>query len=76
MTTAKLHTALRKYGTVQMLKTGTVLTFLLTGKGLADGMTLTKIGMMVTEFAGDKYPIVECMKNEENFILIVLKPKQ
>lgn len=70
-----LKLELSKFGDLQVCKEGVVLTVLITGTKLSNWETAMKIQKSVVEYAGDKFPNIECMRNDETFFLIVLKPK-
>lgn len=70
----KAHKKLRKYGDVQMCKSGTVFTLLITGEKLAS----SKVNILIMSELNDcgiseKYPVVECLKNDDKFYLVVLR---
>lgn len=71
-----LMSALSEFGQVEICKAGYVFTLLMTGKGLTKSTTMNSIQMMVLEFTGDDYPTIECMRNDENYVCIVLKPNE
>jgi hypothetical protein len=73
MNTDKLHKRLGKFGSVEMLKAGTVFTLLITGTNLSNMIKVLEIKAMVTDFLGDNYPVVECLKNDDTFFLMVLR---
>ena len=76
MTTTQLKEKLSKYGTVLVAKEGAVFTVFIKGNGLSQSTKLMKIGAIIHEYAGEKYPDIEVFLNEDDFILSVLKPKQ
>lgn len=63
---------------IQILKEGVVFTALLTkspkGKSLTAMENWMEFFGAVTKYTSEKYPIVECMKNEQEYALIVLRP--
>lgn len=65
---------------VQILKEGLVFTALLTkspkGKSLSNLDHWMEIFGAITKYTKDKYPVVECLKNEPEFALIVFKRKE
>lgn len=67
------------YGNIEVLKDDFVFTLLITRKPngwvLTTGQVPLKILEIVTNYLGDKKPMIEVMKNEKDFILLVLKPK-
>lgn len=71
-----LKIELSKFGELQICKEGFVFTVLITGEKLSNWVTAMGIQKLITDYAGDKYPIVECLRDDENFFCIVLKPKQ
>ena len=70
----KLKQQLLKYGTIQLCKEGYVFTLLITGEKLDNWKTVNAIQMGVLEYVGDNYPLIECVKNDENYFCMVLKP--
>jgi hypothetical protein len=70
---------LNLYGNIEVLKDEFVFTLLITsrvnGWALTTGQVPLKILELVTNYLGDTKPIIEVVKNEKDFILIVLKPK-
>jgi hypothetical protein len=64
---------------IQILKEGFVFTAFLTkspkGKSLAAMDNWMEIFGAVAHYTSEKYPIVECMHNEQDYAVIVLKPK-
>ncbi len=74
MTLDKLKTNLSKRGTIQICNEGLVFTLLMTGKNLSDWQTVSAIQMDLLEYAGYKYPVIETMKNDKEFLCIVLRP--
>lgn len=75
MDTSKLLNKLNRFGSVEMLKEGVVFTMLITGTNLTSFDSYNSILQAVTEHTKDKFPLIECLKNEKNFFLIVLKKK-
>ena len=69
-----LKLRLCKFGIPQVVKEGLVFTVLITGKGLEKSETVTAIQELVLDYAVDKYPLIEAVKNEDEFFLIILKP--
>lgn len=72
-----LTKTLSKYGIVEVIKNDFVFTLLMK----KDKESLTKFMVPLTimklccEYLGDAKPNIEVMKNEEDFLLLVLKPK-
>jgi len=66
---------LSKFGNVQIAKADYVLTILVTGTGLTKYPVFNKIMELVTQFANDKYPLIENMRNDETFFCAVCKPE-
>jgi hypothetical protein len=62
-----------KDANIEVIKAESVFTLLLTGKGLSKWDTVNRINMDVAEFVGDEYPILEVMKNDDGFFLMVLR---
>lgn len=71
----KLKQRLAKIATIEICKDGYVFTLLMTGEKLDNWQTLTAIQMEILECVGDKYALIECMRNNEHFICIVLRPE-
>ncbi len=72
----KLKRKLSKFGTLQICKAGYVLTILMTGNNLDHWTIVKEIEDIILDYAGTKYPVIETLKNEDAFFMIVLKPKQ
>lgn len=69
-----LKTELSQYGEVQVCKKGFVFVLLMTGlKNQSIGL-ISKIQMLVLNFTEGKFPAIEILKNDKDFIIIVLKP--
>jgi hypothetical protein len=75
MNTDKLIEKLSKKGTVHVCKKGFVFTLFMTGKGLSDMKKLGDISKQVLDEFGGAYPIIEVMQNEDDFILMILRPR-
>ncbi len=73
--TAPLLSNLSRYGLVQICKADYVFTLLITGENLSRGSVYSEITTAVLNFVGDRYPIVETVRNDENFFCLVLKPR-
>ena len=71
----RLQKRMSKIGTIQLCKEGYVFTLLMTGEKLDNWKNVQSIQLGVLEYASEKYPIIECMKNEEGFLCMVLRPK-
>jgi len=71
----ELKLELSKFGLLQICKEGFVFTVLMTGKGFSSWTRTMDIQKLITDYAGEKYPIVECLRNDDDFFCIVLKPK-
>lgn len=67
---------LSKYGVVEAFNDNHSLVCLITGKDLTKSKTMYKITKIVGDYAGDRFPFMQCMVNKEDFILIVLSPKK
>ena len=74
---AEITNELSKIGTVQVIKNDFVFSLLMTKdkQNLSDGMVSLKVLDVVTNYLGNEKPIVEVMKNEEDFLILILKPK-
>ena len=59
----------------EIVKEGYVFTVLITGANLSNMDNWLNIQKDITEYAGEKYPIIEAVKNNNNFFCVVLKPK-
>lgn len=68
---------LSKYGIVQVIKNDFVFTLLMTKdkESLTKFMRPLTIMKLCCDYLGDEKPNIEVMKNEEDFLLLVLKPK-
>ncbi|WP_093024691.1 hypothetical protein [Pustulibacterium marinum] len=66
---------LSKYGKVEICKSsGFVFSLLITGKGLTKASTYDAI-VTILKKELDKHPIIECIKNEDHFLCMVLRRK-
>ena len=67
---------LSKLGTVQVIKNEFVFTLMMTKdkQDLSSGQIPLKVLGIVTSWLGSEKPNIEVMKNEEDFLLLVLKP--
>lgn len=76
MTLNRLKQKLTKYGNIQIVKEGFVFSLLITGAGLSKSTVVAEIQNLVLSYAGDKYPMIEAMRNDDTFFCLILKPKQ
>lgn len=53
-----------------------IITVLITGANLSNYENVQNILRDILEYAGEKYPMIEAMKNDNNFYCLVLKPKE
>lgn len=72
MNIEKLKSQLSKVGKIEVIKEGIVFTLLMKGSGLSNHKIVTGITMAVLDSVGDKYPNIEVMKNDDDFMLLVL----
>lgn len=75
MTLNRLKQKLTKYGNIQIVKEGFVFSLLITGAGLSKSTVVAEIQNLVLSYAGDKYPMIEAMRNDDTFFCLILKPK-
>jgi hypothetical protein len=73
MNLEKLKNQLSKFGTIEAIKEGVVFTLLMKGCGMASHNVVSGITMDVLDSVGDKYPNIEVMKNDDDFLLLVLR---
>ncbi len=66
---------LSKYGVIAVLNAGLVFTLLIHGYNLSNMRNLHEIHELINEATQSKYPFIEVMRNEENYLIIVLKSK-
>jgi hypothetical protein len=68
---------LSKLGIVQVIKNDFVFTLFMTknNQSLSSGQIPLKVLEITTSYLGSEKPIIEVMKNEEDFLLLILKPK-
>jgi hypothetical protein len=66
--------ALTKFGDIQVFNENLVFTVLITGTDLTNMLRQLDIQDILVRYAADRYPIIEVMKNEDNYFLAVLKP--
>lgn len=76
MKITELIERLSKIGTVEICKAGAVFVLLMKGEKLTASSRIISVQMHVVEFCGDKYPIIEVMRNDDDYICMVLKPKK
>lgn len=76
MTLENLKIKLCRYGNLQILKEGVVFSVLITGKGMTNSDSVIKIKELIMSYVGEKFPIIEAMRNEEDFLCLILKPKK
>lgn len=74
MTKEEALVAFSKYGDVQILKKDFVFTLLLTGTELSKWETFNNILATALDFSGNKFPLIETIRNENGFFCLVLKP--
>ena len=61
---------------IELIKAGNVFTLLLKGEGLSNWETVNYINNLCLESFGDKYQMIEAMKNDNDFFLLVLHSKE
>lgn len=68
---------LSKLGIVQVIKNDLVFTLFMTKdkQNLSSGQIPFKVLEIATSYLGSEKPSIEVMKNEEDWLLLVLKPK-
>lgn len=73
----KLIYELSKLGIVQSIKNDFVFTLLMTKdkQDLSSNQIPFKVMELVVDFVGKDKPNIEVMKNEAEFLLLILKPK-
>lgn len=74
MSMEKLKSQLSKVGKIEVIKEGVVFTLLIKGSGLSNLNIVNGVVKDVFDYVGDKYPYFEIMKNEDEFLLLVLRP--
>lgn len=66
-----------KYGNIEVIKNDYVFTLLMTKANeysLNSGQIPLKVLGIVTSYLGQEKPNIEVMKNEEDYLLLILKP--
>lgn len=71
----KLKEELSNIAVIEVINADYVFTLLLRGKGLSNWKTFNRINDLVLQETGEKFPMVESMKNGDDFFMMVLKPK-
>ena len=66
---------LSQYGIVEVIKDDFVFTLHMTKSKEKISKNTLKIVTLVMKYLNDKKPIIEVMKNNDDFLLLVLKPK-
>lgn len=69
----KLKEKLSKVGTIEVIKDGIVFTLLIKGSELSNHKIVSGITMDVLDYVGEIYPNIEVMKNDDDFLLLVLR---
>ncbi|TPG44350.1 hypothetical protein [Flavobacterium pectinovorum] len=67
----KLYQDLSKFGNVEVMNAGIVFTVLITGTDLTHSV-FNVIGI-INNWQKGKFPMVEILRNTDNFILVILK---
>lgn len=75
MSLHKLKQELVKYGHLQICKEGVVFSVLITGKDLCNSNNVMEIQSAILGYAGNNFPVIEAMRNDDTFFCIILKPK-
>lgn len=70
----ELQYKLANLGDVLVLKNDYVFTLLMRLTNSSARNTL-QIGAIVTDYIGDEKPVVEVVQNDDDYLLIILKPK-
>ena len=74
---ADMTNELLKYGNVEVIKNDYVFTLLMTKSNqynLTSGQIPLKVLGIVTSYLGQEKSKIEVMKNEEDYLLLILKP--
>jgi len=74
MTIEKLKEKLCKYGHPFIVKEGVVFTVLIKGSNLSKWENVNAIQKMVLDYAGEKFPTIEAMVNDNEVFCLVLGP--
>lgn len=74
MNIEKLKEKLCKYGKPFIVKEGVVFTILLKGSNLSKWENVNEIQKLVLDYAGEKFPIIEVMANDNEVFCLVLRP--
>lgn len=75
MTIDGLKQKLCAFGFPLIVKEGVVFTVLIKGKNLSQYKNVEAIQNLILGYAGEKYPLIEAMVNEDEFFCLVLKPQ-
>ena len=74
----KLISDLSFYGNVQSIKNDYVFSLLMTKKPIGYNLTMQQIPLKIMElclsFLEDQKPTIEVFKNEQDFLILILKP--
>jgi hypothetical protein len=71
-----LKIELSKFGDIATIKADYVFTLLMFSKNKKIGKNAFKIMEIICKYTEDKYPIVEVIRQGNDYYLTVLKPKQ
>lgn len=72
-TCTPLGVKLSKFGKVVVCKEGHVFTLLIIGTGLAKFNTTVEIQSIVIGRVGLRYPVIECLHNDDTYYSLVLR---
>jgi hypothetical protein len=75
ITLEDLKMKLYDFGTPQIVREGEVFSVLITGTGLSKWGKVSKIQDLILQYAGGKYPLIEAMKNGNDFFCLILRAK-
>lgn len=68
----ELKLQLSQYGQVEVINEGAVFLIFMTGNDLTEYKKVSKVINLVVDYTKEKYPKVQAMRNEKNYLIMVL----
>lgn len=68
----ELKLQLSQYGQVDVISEGAVFLLFMTGDNLTEYKKVSNVINLVVDYTKEKYPKVQAMRNEKNYLIMVL----
>ena len=68
----ELKLQLSQYGQVEVINEGAVFLIFMTGNDLTEYKKVSKVINLVVDYTKEEYPKVQAMRNEKNYLIMVL----